>query len=109
MELKRLLTRQGAADYCSISIPTFEALCPIPPICLGDNKRLARWDKKALDIWIDQLSGFASPDQITDEEFMRGRGNPPVEPHETDDEFLAPLRASLAAAKAKRRPKGGRS
>ena len=74
MELKRLFTRQHAAEYCDISVPSFTTVCPVRPICLGDNRRLDRWDKKALDLWLDQLSGLSGPLVISDEEFLSGLG-----------------------------------
>ncbi len=51
----RLLTRQQAAGYCGLSVPTFEATCPVRPIALGDERRLERYDMRALDAWIDGL------------------------------------------------------
>ena len=53
----RLLTREQAANYCGVSIPTFAAHCPIRPISLGPGKRLERYDLHSLDHWIDALSG----------------------------------------------------
>jgi hypothetical protein len=53
----RLLTRRQAAEYCSVSIETFAAHCPVRPISLGPGKRLERYDIVALDHWIDLLNG----------------------------------------------------
>jgi hypothetical protein len=52
----RLLTRAEAAAYCGIGVATFSTLCPVPPVALGQNKRLERFDVVALDKWIDQMS-----------------------------------------------------
>ncbi len=51
----RLLTREQAAIYLGVSVPTFTALCPIQPIALGSGKRLQRFDLQRLDEWIDTL------------------------------------------------------
>ena len=56
----RLLTREQAARYCGISVPTFSAHCPVRPISLGPGKRLERYDVHSLDQWIDILSGIAA-------------------------------------------------
>jgi hypothetical protein len=54
--LRRLLNQKQAAAYCGISVPTFVKHCPVPAIALGTGKRLERYDIKALDNWIDNLS-----------------------------------------------------
>jgi hypothetical protein len=51
----RLLTLKEAAFYCGISAPTFIAVCPVPAVSLGPNKRLNRYDVRLLDNWIDAL------------------------------------------------------
>jgi hypothetical protein len=53
----RLLTRQQAAAYCGVSIPTFDGICPIKPVALGGAKRLERFDRISLDRWINSLAG----------------------------------------------------
>jgi hypothetical protein len=57
----RLLTRESAAQYCSLSVQSFSAWIsagrlpvPIP----GTN----RWDLKALDLALDSLSGIPHDD-----------------------------------------------
>lgn len=55
--LPRLLSLQDAAIYCSLSVATFSALCPVRPISLGKSKRLQRYDVVALDSWIDRIGG----------------------------------------------------
>jgi hypothetical protein len=51
----RLLTREQAAAYVGVSVPTFTARCPVSPVALGDGKRLQRFDVRRLDEWIDTL------------------------------------------------------
>lgn len=52
----RLLTRDQAAAYCGVGAERFEQSCTVPPIrCFGTKKL---WDRKALDRWLDQLSGI---------------------------------------------------
>jgi hypothetical protein len=51
----RLLTREQAAAYCSVSVRTFTGLCPVQPIALGASKRLQRYDVRAIDQWIDTI------------------------------------------------------
>jgi hypothetical protein len=38
-----------------------EGVCPVAPISLGEGKRMERYDVRALDAWIDSLSGLAAP------------------------------------------------
>ena len=52
----RLLTRQEAATYCGVSVPTFEGICPVKAIALGNGKRLERFDRVSLDKWISSLA-----------------------------------------------------
>jgi hypothetical protein len=58
----RLLTLPEAAAYCRLSPPAFERACPITPLSLSPDarldKRLLRYDRKALDRWLDGLSGL---------------------------------------------------
>jgi hypothetical protein len=54
----RLLTRHQAAAYCGVSVPTFAGVCPIKAVALGNGKRLERFDRIALDRWIDSLSSI---------------------------------------------------
>jgi hypothetical protein len=56
----RLLTQQEASAYCGMSLPTFKRMCGVRPLVFGEGKRaLYRYDKSALDIWID---GLATPE-----------------------------------------------
>ena len=51
----RLLKKAEAAHYCSRSLKTFEAQCPVRPISMANGDR--RWDVLDLDRWIDGLKG----------------------------------------------------
>ena len=57
----RLLTRQQAAAYCGISVPTFVGVCPIKAVALGNSKRLERFDRYSLDNWINSLTAAQIP------------------------------------------------
>lgn len=52
----RLLTRQQAAAYCGVSVPTFTLHCPVPAVSFARGKRLERYDILSLDRWIDGLA-----------------------------------------------------
>ncbi|MCJ2085814.1 hypothetical protein MKK88_07385 [Methylobacterium sp. E-005] len=64
----RLLTLPEAAAYCRLSAPAFERACPVTPLSLSPDerldKRLLRYDRKALDRWLDGLSGLT--DDVAD-------------------------------------------
>ena len=68
----RLVTRQQAAIYCSVSLSTFKACCPVPAISLGVSKRLDRYDVRDLDAWIDSLR--AAPVEKTSEQWLAALG-----------------------------------
>jgi hypothetical protein len=51
----RLLSREQAAAYCGVCVPTFASVCPIKAVALGRGKRLERFDRISLDQWIDSL------------------------------------------------------
>jgi len=55
----RLLTRDAAATYLSISSVHFTThVAPkVPPLAIGTA---LRWDIKALDRWLDQRTGIRS-------------------------------------------------
>ena len=57
----RLLTRQQAAAYCGVSVPTFSEICPTKAIALGTGKRLERFDRISLDRWISSLGAGELP------------------------------------------------
>ena len=50
----RLLLKQDAAAYCGVCLSVFEKACPVKPIQLLN--RIPRWDRFALDAWIDGLT-----------------------------------------------------
>ena len=55
----RLLTRQDAAAYCAVSVATFDSICPIVPFAMVKGRaRLHRFDKRDIDLWIEQLKGL---------------------------------------------------
>ena len=60
----RLLTKEQAASYCGVSAPVFSDRCPVAPVALGEGERLRRWDRAALDAWIDSLSGTREVSEI---------------------------------------------
>ncbi|MGB8892714.1 MAG: hypothetical protein WCD13_00085 [Pseudolabrys sp.] len=70
----RMLTRQQAATYCGVSVPTFMVVCPISPVALGEGKRLERYDIRSLDEWLDKLSkdGASSNDWLAKWDFEHG-------------------------------------
>ncbi|GJE44179.1 hypothetical protein [Methylobacterium soli] len=57
----RLMTPATAARYCDMSLSAFERSCPVTPISLSNEERLdrrmLRYDREALNAWIDALSG----------------------------------------------------
>lgn len=60
----RLLTKTEAAEYCRVSLATFERVCPVRPIALQPgNPRLLRYDVRDLDNWIDVLKGKAESER----------------------------------------------
>lgn len=54
--LPRLLTVEAAANYCSLSRGAFLSCCSVKPMKLGNDSRLLRYDRKALDDWINSLT-----------------------------------------------------
>lgn len=51
----RMLTKEQAAEYCGVSVPTFNRCCPVRPAAMGDDARLHRYDVKLLDVWLDSF------------------------------------------------------
>ncbi len=49
----RLLNLTQAAAYCGVCASVFKQACPVPPVYLCD--RIPRYDRFALDRWIDSL------------------------------------------------------
>lgn len=64
-KMKRGLTKQEAADYCGCnSLAAFDRWQQkgiIPPAIPGTN----RWDRKALDHWLDRASGLVAESHAT--------------------------------------------
>jgi hypothetical protein len=52
--LKRLLTKDEAAEYCNIPLSRFTTACPKKPVRLYDGAGLS-WDVRDLDEWIDAM------------------------------------------------------
>lgn len=49
----RLLNQQQAAAYCGLCVSNFVKACPVRPVKLLE--RIPRYDRHALDRWIDSL------------------------------------------------------
>ncbi|MDX2235303.1 MAG: hypothetical protein NW200_12465 [Hyphomonadaceae bacterium] len=49
----RLMRRETAAAYCDMSADQFDRQCPVP--AKDQGWRGLRWDRAALDRWIDNL------------------------------------------------------
>lgn len=49
----RLMRRETAAAYCDMTADQFDRQCPVPPKDQG--WRGLRWDRLALDRWIDNI------------------------------------------------------
>lgn len=56
----RLMTPRHAAQYCGLSIATFQRVCPVRRLSLSANGRTLRFDRAALGQWIDGL-GSSTP------------------------------------------------
>jgi hypothetical protein len=52
----RLLTQGQAAAYCGVCAEVFKKACPVPPVKMLD--RIPRYDRHALDRWIDSLDNL---------------------------------------------------
>lgn len=55
---RRMLTVEDAADYCGLSVNSFKAYVKIPPVNFG---RSVRYDRKALDEWLDGFRQSPTP------------------------------------------------
>jgi hypothetical protein len=58
----RLLNQQEAASYCGICVAVFKSACPVEPLLIAG--RIQRWDRVALDRWIDGLSAGGKPAEM---------------------------------------------
>lgn len=59
----RLLTKQGAAFYCGVCVSIFEKACPVRPTLLLD--RIPRYDRFALDRWLDSIDSNIEEEQAS--------------------------------------------
>ncbi|KQT53800.1 MULTISPECIES: hypothetical protein [unclassified Aureimonas] len=50
---RRFLNSRQAADYLAVSPNVFQRECPVAPVRFG---AVVRWDRKALDTWLDGLT-----------------------------------------------------
>lgn len=53
--LPRLLNEKDAADYCGVGPSCFRSHVTVSPLRIGNRNR---WDKEALDKWVDNQSGI---------------------------------------------------
>jgi hypothetical protein len=58
----RLLTQSQAASYCGVCAEVFKKACPVPPIKVAD--RIPRYDRHALDRWIDSLNNLPANNDL---------------------------------------------
>jgi hypothetical protein len=56
-----------AAAYCGVSVNHFLAHCPVPPFD-GFGERAKRWDRHAIDAWLD--GGVSGGNMPTIEELL---------------------------------------
>lgn len=59
----RLLIKTDAAAYCGVSLGVFDKACPVQPVRLLD--RIPRYDRFALDRWIDSLDNSIKEEEIS--------------------------------------------
>ena len=77
MATPRLLTRKEAAAYCGVCPQVFAALCPVPTLALQlhadgtPNKRLERFDIRALDMWLDTFGQVSNPATGDDQYWLK--------------------------------------
>lgn len=64
----RLMTKKAAAAYLGVSTPTFAkwVMSGVLPPAVGSTKM---WDRKALDLHIDKLSGLTPLEPARDDSF----------------------------------------
>jgi hypothetical protein len=74
----RLLTQGQAAAYCGVCVEVFKKACPVPPVSLLE--RIPRYDRRALDRWIDSISNFRPIEDGDDLERMWHAGNDDARP-----------------------------
>ena len=62
----RLLSRELAAAYCGLSVPTFETTCPVRAVrfrsrVLYDRRAIDRWLDSVVGVPVDNLGGAGEP------------------------------------------------
>lgn len=63
----RLLTSKEAAAYLGMCESTFRTIAPVAAVDFGEeHTRLKRFDKRALDRWLDEKSGITNDAGLTD-------------------------------------------
>jgi hypothetical protein len=67
----RLLTQGQAAAYCGVCVAVFKKACPVAPLNLLD--RLPRYDRHALDAWINRLTKSPAEDDLDLVRMFNGR------------------------------------
>jgi hypothetical protein len=60
----RLLTQTQAATYCGVCVSVFKQACPVLPVNLCE--RIPRYDRVALDRWIDSMDNSHTSDDEVD-------------------------------------------
>lgn len=66
--MKRLLSKDEAAEYCNMPLSRFPNVCPKQPVRLYDGAGVS-WDVKDLDSWIDEMKNHKidlTPDEIVE-------------------------------------------
>lgn len=53
----RLIGTKEAARYCGVSVQYLQANYPGKQIQIGSR---SKWDRKILDLWIDEMSGLVT-------------------------------------------------
>lgn len=61
----RLLDKDLAAAYCGVSVPLFETSCPVQATRIRGR---VLYDRKAIDAWLDSLSGLRAESPRSPEE-----------------------------------------
>ncbi|WP_088348934.1 MULTISPECIES: hypothetical protein [Rhodomicrobium] len=74
----RLLSQSQAAAYCGLCVSNFKKACPVRPVSL--LARIPRYDRHALDRWIDSINNFRPIVEGDDLERMWHAGNRDARP-----------------------------
>lgn len=61
--IPQLLNKKQAAAYCGVCPSVFDQACPVQPTLLLD--RIPRYDRFALDRWIDELGGSTASEDAS--------------------------------------------